>query len=87
MHIEPAPAPAPEAIGIRVTYMPTNLSAKDSRSYRRMLQKHRKTIGIKGMMMSAFEVKSVADQFLFLRQYIPDKHEPTDISPWYGEGL
>lgn len=74
--------------GITVIFAPAMSDADrrglSKRNYRRLVLNKAKKIGIE-IPYETFMGKSITDQFLFLRQYIPDGHQPLEINPWYVE--
>lgn len=82
-----AGTPAPTEVGLRVVIIPSlspEAEAKMSkRNYRRTVLDKSRVFGVKGITNSEFLGKSVTDQFLILRGFIPDGWRPALIEPWF----
>lgn len=81
--------PDAKELGLRVTIIPS-ISAEEEarltrRNYRRTVLDKARIFGVSGITNAEFLRKTVTDQFLILKTFIPDGWRPAAIEPWYED--
>lgn len=75
--------------GLRVVIIPSISEEEERRmsrrNYRRTVLDKARVFGVSGITYAEFMTKSVTEQFLILRKFIPDNWRPAAINVWYED--
>lgn len=78
-----------QEIGLRVVIIPSiseeEERAMSRRNYKRAVLNKSRVFGVTGITNDQFIRKTMTDQFLILRQFIPDGWRPAAIEPWFSD--